>query len=179
MVYTFFLVSDEIDDFVRVLHINGDASFLDLHQAILASVNYPDDQLTSFFTCNEHWEKENEITLLDMSSSSENLSLMKDTLLKDCVNQKEQHLLYVFDPLAERVFFLELSKIVEDKELKAPFCSHQEGEAPQQIKGVDELLSAETPSTSLEDDEFYDELAYSDDDLHFDDMSIDDMSNYY
>ncbi len=56
MVYKFVLVSDEVDDFFREIQIDSEATFLDLHSAILKSVEYPDDQMTSFFMCEDNWE---------------------------------------------------------------------------------------------------------------------------
>ena len=57
MVYKFRLLSDEVEDFRRDIEIDSDATFLDLHKAILESVNYPDDQMTSFFICDENTKK--------------------------------------------------------------------------------------------------------------------------
>ena len=71
MIYKFRLLSDEVDDFRRDIEISADATFKELHTAILESVNYPDDQMTSFFICNDRWIKEVEITLEDMGSRSD------------------------------------------------------------------------------------------------------------
>ncbi|MBQ9287724.1 MAG: hypothetical protein IJ212_04770, partial [Bacteroidaceae bacterium] len=60
MVFTFTVISDEVDDFVREIRIDGDATFQDLHKTILSTCGYPDDQMTSFFICSERWEKEQE-----------------------------------------------------------------------------------------------------------------------
>ncbi len=57
MIYKFTIVSDEVDDFVRETKIDSDATFFDLHKAILASCGYKDDQMTSFFICDDDWEK--------------------------------------------------------------------------------------------------------------------------
>lgn len=57
MVYKFTLISDEVDDFVREIKIDSDATFYDLHKIILNCVGYKDDQMTSFFICDEDWEK--------------------------------------------------------------------------------------------------------------------------
>ena len=51
MIYKFRLVSDEVDDFVREIQIDPEATFYDFHVAILKSVGYTDDELTSFFIC--------------------------------------------------------------------------------------------------------------------------------
>ena len=49
MVYKFRLLSDEVDNFRRDIEIDSDSTFIELNNAILESVNYPDDQMTSFF----------------------------------------------------------------------------------------------------------------------------------
>lgn len=51
MVYKFRLISDEVDNFLREIKIDSDASFYDLHEAILKCTGYKDDQMTSFFIC--------------------------------------------------------------------------------------------------------------------------------
>jgi len=57
MVYKFTLLSDEIDNFVRVIKIDPEATFFDLHNAILDSVKYEKNQMTTFFLCSDDWEK--------------------------------------------------------------------------------------------------------------------------
>ena len=59
MVYKFRIISDEVDDFLREIQIDSEASFYDLHEAILKSTGYKDDQMTSFFICDDDWEKRN------------------------------------------------------------------------------------------------------------------------
>ena len=63
MVYRFTIISDEVENFIREIKIDSEATFFDLHAAILKSVGYKDDQMTSFFLCDEDWEKEKEVTL--------------------------------------------------------------------------------------------------------------------
>ena len=57
MVYRFTIISDEIEDFRREIKIDSEATFHDLHEAILNSCGYSDDQMTSFFICDESWAK--------------------------------------------------------------------------------------------------------------------------
>ena len=45
MVYKFRIISDEVDDFLREIKIDSDASFYDLHEAILKCTNYKNDQM--------------------------------------------------------------------------------------------------------------------------------------
>ena len=57
MIYRFTFSCEEGDPaFRRVFEADADATFLQLHEAILKSVGYPDDQMTSFFLCNDEWE---------------------------------------------------------------------------------------------------------------------------
>ena len=60
MIYKFRIVSDEVDNFRREICIDSDATFLDLHDAILDSVGFTKDQMTSFFICDDDWEKKTE-----------------------------------------------------------------------------------------------------------------------
>lgn len=144
MVYKFRLISDEVDDFLREIQIDSEASFYDLHEAILKCTGYKDDQMTSFFICDDDWEKGTEITLEDMGygSSEEDTYVMKDTHLDELLEDEKQKLIYVFDPMAERIFFIELSEIITGKDLENAVCTRKEGIAPQQIIDFDEQLNS-------------------------------------
>lgn len=168
MVYKFRLLSDEVDDFRRDIEIDSDATFKELHNAILESVNYPDDQMTSFFICNDNWIKEIEITLEDMGSrSDEDIYVMDETVIGNIVEEEKQKLLYVFDPLADRVFFMELCKIEFGKDLSAPRCVKSVGEAPTQVLDFDELINKNTVATTSEEfgDDFYGSDDFNEEDL--------------
>ena len=151
MVYKFRIISDEVDDFLREIKIDSEASFYDLHEAILKCCKYKDDQMTSFFICDDDWEKETEITLEDMGSGSseEDTYVMKDTRLSELLEEEKQKMIYVFDPLAERVFFIELAEIITGKELVHATCSRKEGEAPKQT--IEVLIQIQS---SIGDQEF-------------------------
>ena len=56
MIYRFTIISDEVDDFIREIKIDSEATFFDLHEAILKAAGYKDDQMTSFFICDDDWE---------------------------------------------------------------------------------------------------------------------------
>ncbi len=183
MVYKFRLLSDEVEDFRRDIEIDADATFLDLHNAILEAVNYPDDQMTSFFICNDKWIKEIEITREDMGSvSEEDNYVMEETVIGDLVEEEKQKLMYVFDPLGDRVFYMELSKIEFGKNIDAPTCTKSTGEAPAQTLKFDELMS-KTPVGAVNgdiDEDFYGSDGYNDDDIDeegFDIGGLSDMSS--
>lgn len=101
MVYKFRIISDEVDDFLREIKIDSEASFYDLHEAILKCCKYKDDQMTSFFICDDDWEKETEITLEDMGSGSseEDTYVMKDTRLSELLEEEKQKNDLCFRPI--------------------------------------------------------------------------------
>ncbi|MDR0962566.1 MAG: plasmid pRiA4b ORF-3 family protein [Mediterranea sp.] len=167
MIYRFTLISDEADDFLREIQISPDATFFDLHEAILTSVDYTNDQMTSFFICDDDWEKEQEITLEEMDDNPEVDSwVMKETLLSDLIEDEHQKLLYVFDYLTERCFFIELSEIITGKNLTEAQCTRKEGDAPKQVVDFEEVS---TTGVSLNLDENF----YGDEDFDMEDFDAD------
>jgi len=154
MIYRFIFISDEVDDFYREIQINSSASFLDFSNAILQSVGYPDDQLTSFFICEDNWEKREEITREEMNTSSEEDNwVMANTPLDELIEDEKQRLIYIFDPLTERCFFIELKEIITGKSLDAPICTGKSGNPPKQTVDFDEL--AKTTGGIDVDENFY------------------------
>ncbi len=143
MIYRFIIVSDEVDDFHREIQISSSATFLDFSNAILESVGYPDDQMTSFFICEDNWEKREEITREEMNTSSEVDSwVMADTPLDELIEDEKQRLIYVFDPLTERCFFIELKEIITGKSLDKAKCTGKSGMAPKQTIDFEEMAKA-------------------------------------
>lgn len=154
MVYRFVFFSEEVDNFYREIKIDADATFFDLHNAILDSVNYEKNQITSFFLCNEQWEREQEITLFEMDSSSEYDSYVMDKIeLREMIEEEQQRLQYLFDNVSDRAFFIELREIIFGEHLEAPICSLSKGKAPVQIKNFDEEAFLNT--TTAVDQDFY------------------------
>ena len=154
MIYRFTIISDEVDDFVREIQIDPEATFYNFHEAILKSVGYTNDQMTSFFICDDDWEKEKEITLEEMDDNPEmDRWVMKETPISELVEDEKQKLLYVFDYMTERCFFIELSEIITGKEMTGAKCTKKEGEAPKQTIDFEEM-TANNGSLDL-DENFY------------------------
>ena len=167
MIYRFTIISDEVDDFVREIQIDPEATFFDLHEAILKAANYTNDQMTSFFICDDDWEKEKEITLEEMDNNPEMDSwIMKETRLNELIEDEKQKLLYVFDYMTERCFFIELSEIITGKEIKGAKCTKKSGEAPKQTVDFEEMAAG---GGSLDLDENF----YGDQDFDMEDFDAD------
>ncbi len=179
MIYKFRLLSDEVEDFRRDIEIDSEATFLDLHKAILESVNYPDDQMTSFFICNNNWIKEIEITREDMGSiSEEDNYIMENSIIGDLVEEEKQKLMYVFDPLGDRVFYMELSKIEFGKNCDAATCVKSSGEAPVQTLNIDDLMNKNAAVANVEiDEDFYGSDSFNEDDIDEEGFDIGGLSD--
>lgn len=181
MIFRFILISDEAEGFMREIQLDSDATFLDFHKAILDTCGYKNDQLTSFTICENGWEKHQEITLEEMDTDSDEDSyVMANTPLSEFIDEEKQHLLYTFDPLAERCFFIEVAEIVTGKHLKEAKVTRKLGKAPQQTIDFDELLSRNpiptSSDTGLDDDMFGDGI--DDEELDVEGLEISDGNPY-
>ncbi len=177
MIFKFTLLSDEADNFVRVINIDSEATFLELQNAILDSVSYTHDQMTSFFICSDDWEKGQEVTLIEMESSSEYDNLvMEDTKLEELISDEKQKVLFVFDLISERSFFMELTEIIPGKKLSKPECIVSKGNPPAQMSVNED--SAYISGINV-DENFYGDEDFDFDELDeegFGDMNFDDSS---
>lgn len=164
MVFRFLMLSDEVEDFKREIQIDADATFLDLHQVILASTGFKDGEMASFFLCSDDWEKETEITLTEMDTTSEEDSyIMSDSVLNDFLEDEKQRLMYVFDYMTERAFFIELREMITGKNLSEAVCSKSIGNPPVQFIDFNEIdLAATTIDTG---ETFYGDESYDLDEL--------------
>ncbi|MCF0220315.1 MAG: hypothetical protein HUK14_11085 [Muribaculaceae bacterium] len=188
MILTLRIVSDEVDNFVRELQIDSTATFLDLHNAICDAVGYDKRQLSSFFICDDGWEKGTEITLEDMGADAEqDVYIMDETELSDYLDDEGQRLLYTFDYATERSFFMEVKKTEPGKTLAEPVVTRSKGEAPAQVMDMTDFeasldaqaAAAAAAGVTLDvDDDFYGSTDFNEDELDlegFEDISSDDL----
>ncbi len=134
MIYKFVVFSEEVDAFRREILIDASSTFLDLHDAILSSVGYANDQITSFFICDDEWERGAEITQVEMNTSSdEDNFVMAETKLEEFIEDEGQKMMFVFDMMNDRSFLLELRDIQTGKDLAKFECVLSKGKAPKQI----------------------------------------------
>lgn len=172
MVYRFKLVSDEAANFSREIEIDSDSTFLQLRNAILDSVGFSKDEMNSFFLCDEDWQKRDEVTLVDMGSSSDrDIWLMDETPLGELVEDEGQKMIFVFDYLTERAFFMELREIIPGRSLSEPVCTVKRGNAPKQSVDMDEFdkqidaLAMKQAADVLDEDFYSDEGGYNPEDI--------------
>lgn len=171
MVYRFKLVSDEATNFSREIEIDSESSFLQLRNAILDSVDYNKDELDSFFLCDDDWQRREEITLEDMGSSSDyDIWIMEDTPVGELVEDEGQKLVFVFDYLTERSFFMELKEMIPGRSLSEPVCTMKKGKAPVQKVDMDEFdrqidAAVVKQAADVLDEDLHSEGGYNPEDL--------------
>jgi len=154
MIYRFVILSDEKEDFRRDILIDSEATFFELHNTILDSVGYERDQVTSFYICDDDWIKQTEITLIEIDTRSDIDNFLMDvTRLEDLITEERQRLLYTFEPLTERSFFIELREIIPGKTQDYPACIKSVGEPPAQTSEFAEIDSKTLASIFSEDDD--------------------------
>ena len=89
--------------------------------------------------------------------------VMKDTPIRELVEDEKQKLLYVFVYMTERCFFIELSEIITGKSMTGAKCTKKAGEAPKQTIDFEEMAAA---GGSLDLDENF----YGDQDFDMEDF---------
>ncbi len=175
------LISGEDEDFIRDIEVGGEATFFDLHNFIQELLNFDEGQMASFFVTDEEWQKEEEITLMDMAMDETSDSfIMANTKVSQFITQSKQRSLYVFDFFNERNLFIECYEI-ENKDCKEIKCLFAAGNAPEQLD-MSDLLGEGSPETPLKETIDFDEDDYYNyQDSEFDNDSMisytDDLEN--
>ena len=97
--------------------------------------------------------------------------------LSDMLEEEEQKLVYTFDPINDRVFYIELTDIVTGKSLDKAQCTQSRGEAPKQLQGFDLDFSNLSKKNDRDIDLDFDNYGtegYNDDEYDPSSYSIDD-----
>ncbi len=173
MVYKFHVFLEEDDLFEREISIDSEALFIDFHHAILDSVNFDKSEMSSFFICDEDWEKEVEITLVEMDNNPEiDTWVMDRTHISELVEDEGQHLMFTYDYLTDRSFYIVLKKIVPGEHLDAPKCTKSKGKAPQQHIDFKEFEKKTDEAAKKAADKYgFDEDLYGDKDFDEEELS--------
>ncbi|MBE6208822.1 MAG: hypothetical protein E7128_01095 [Rikenellaceae bacterium] len=140
MILRFRMLSDENDAFLREYEMPYDATLLDFNDYICRSLHY-DSDMASFFLSDAEWNKGREFTLMDMGFDEDMPEEMADQMpqymgnvtLGQIMHHNRDRLIYMFDMLAERAFYLELTGAdVAQEGVRYPRTSASEAAAPDQ-----------------------------------------------
>jgi len=173
MIYLFRIVSDENPDFFRDVVADDSDTFLEFHHCLQKELGYDPSQLASFFITNHQWEKQQEITLIDMMPDPGiKTYTMEQTTLGEHLHEVNQRMIYVFDFFSNRAFFIELIETAEETSSRdTPFIGHSKGTPPPQL-ALDRLLSEEGDNSLFEEDLDQEDLDSDDFDPDMDDEGM-------
>ena len=170
--YKFRLLFDDVEDFVRDYEILAEQTFKDFHEIILRSItDLNTKELASFYICDRRWEKTKEITLIDMDEE-ENINqseayiskcTMQEAILSDFIDDPHQRLIYEYDFLNLKTFYIELLKTFEsDPQKTYPYCTFSSGELPKLAGSINPDLDDDDDENEVGEDneDYYDEEDY-------------------
>lgn len=183
MIYEIRMTSEENPDFLRVVQIDGQATFLDLYEVILKQCDYEDSMISSFFLCDEEWTRSTEITREDMGVGRVDVDIYAmDAVRLNQLLEEEQRMELVYDTFNDRFFSLEVDEVIPGQQLEAPLCTVSEGSAPDQIIAMDFDVEATAAATQKAaavsqfdiDEDLYGEDSYSDDEFDVEGYEVSD-----
>ncbi len=172
--YRFRIMVEEPEEFLREIDLLANHTFEDFHKILVSSVGIEGNELASFFICNHRWRKLNEFTLIDMQAEQSfdiddedarerknpiPVQLMSAIKIRDVINDPHQRLIYEYDFLRTKTFFIDLIKIFpSDPEKIYPLVARSVGslvsKATQPLLDLDENDQGYLPADieSLDDE---------------------------
>ena len=128
------MLSDENDNFVRDFEVSHEMNLLELHNFIITSIEY-DDCIASFYTADEQWQPLQEFSLMDLGEEQFDGApvAMEKVSLAELVVSECNRLIYQFDMIADRAFYLEVVSATQpNPELEYPRVSFENARVPDQ-----------------------------------------------
>ncbi len=132
-----FLTSD-VNPHYRIIELPYDAALGHLHEAIYQAFGLPDGAFSVFHQTNERGELGQAIPLAAMDP--EGISA-DDFRIKDLLTPEHPYLAYIWDPLRNLQFFIQLQAIKDEADRQGVWVIEEQGPA------ID--LSKYTPKTGL------------------------------
>lgn len=110
MIYRLRIILDAHEDVFRDIEISQEDTLEDFHNAITQAFGFGGSEMASFYTSDEEWNQDEEISLFGMEDSDR---VMSTTLLEDVLDKEQTKLIYVYDFLNMWTFLIELADIAE------------------------------------------------------------------
>lgn len=146
LVYRFNIIFEDEADVIRVIDIQANQSFLDLHLAIQKAIGFDASKPASFYLSSDHWRKGKEIS----SEEKANAALMEKSRMNQFIADPHQKIVYVSDYDEEWTLRLSLMRILKsDPKSSYPVLVRSEGEAPKQYKNLTPLADPENEFDAL------------------------------
>jgi len=189
-VYRFKVFLEDNEDVFRDIDIKASQSFEQFHTIIQEAFKFDAKHASAFFVSDDYWRKGQEITLRkeDLPLEEEEIrknvdpkKLMSETKIAKFIEQPHQRFVYVFDPVVQWTFLVEMLKIVEENtKVNYPAIVKSYGTAPKQYKQANlakEELSPDMAIAGLlndlevEDEEVYKTLDTGEEAVEEDDIN--------
>ena len=114
------------------------------------------------------------------STSDQDIWLMEDTPLNELIEDEGQKLVFVFDYMTERSFFMEMKESIPGRHLADPICTVKRGKAPAQKIDLDEFEkqidqnAQKLMADDLDIEDLYGDTQFNDDEIGsgFDDLNF-------
>ena len=146
-IYKFRILLEDNEQFFREIDIKATQTFEDFHQVMIRAAGFDGAEMSSFYICDSKWNKQQEISICDLTDEEEDqetkmdheddrptnaksaILTMCDTKLRDVINDPHQRIIYVYDFLKMHTFYIELYKIKEtEKGVTYPKIVKSQGE---------------------------------------------------
>ncbi len=126
---------EEDDSIYRDIAIKHTQSFLDLHFAILKSIEFDNKHQATFYRSNDNWQRGREISIEKYNKPYKVAPLiMADTTIGSEIKNPNEKFIYVYDFTRNWSFLIELINVSKDENSKLtyPATVRTEGIAPSQ-----------------------------------------------
>lgn len=131
MVYKFRVILDAEEDVFRDIAITHDDTLEDLHNAVVNAFGFDGAEPASFYTCDNQWNQDEEISLFDTGDVAGEQKIMADYQLSELLDEETTKIIYVYDFMNMWTFFVELAAIEEPAQGESyPNVLFSHGEMP-------------------------------------------------
>lgn len=157
--YRFKVYLEDNEDVFRDIDIKAAQTFEQFHTSIQEAFKFDAKHAAAFFVSDDYWRKGQEITLRreDLPLEEEEIrknvdpkKLMSETKIAKFIEQPHQRFVYVFDPVVQWTFLIEMIKIAEDNpKLTYPAIVKSYGTAPKQYKQINMAKEELSPDMAM------------------------------
>jgi hypothetical protein len=113
MIYKFRAILDAEEDVFRDIAIDENDTLEDLHNTIVNAFGFDGTELGSFYTCDDLWNQEEEISLFDSGDVLGEQKIMSDYAINELLSKEQTKIIYVYDFINMWTFLVELAAVEE------------------------------------------------------------------
>lgn len=157
MIYKIRAILDVREDVFRDIEIQSDATLEDLHKAIVEAFSLDGREMASFYLSDDEWNQGEEITLFDLSEGDKKTKVMADHRIEQLLTATHQRLLYAYDFMNIRTFYIEVLAIHPmENGIDYPRVTLSYGSTPQFVDSDMEEID-DPDALEFDDDDFADD----------------------